>query len=227
MQDQVTASVVGAIAPELEQAEIERAKRKPTESLVAYDYYLRGMALIHQWKRETNKEALSLFYQAIELDPNFAPAYGMAARCFNISKASGWMVDPERDAAEAIRLARRAAELGTSDALALCTAGIGLAFVAGELDDGAALIDRALALNPNLAWAWLFSGWVKVWLGEPEVAIEHVRHAMRLSPHDPQVFGMQSAIAFAHFFAGRSMQKRCHGRRQQCGSAQTLSSQRA
>lgn len=203
LQDQVTASVVGAIAPELEQAEIERAKRKPTESLVAYDYYLRGMALIHQWKRETNKEALSLFYQAIELDPNFAPAYGMAARCFNISKASGWMVDPERDAAEAIRLARRAAELGTSDALALCTAGIGLAFVAGELDDGAALIDRALALNPNLAWAWLFSGWVKVWLGEPEVAIEHVRHAMRLSPHDPQVFGMHSAIAFAHFFAGR------------------------
>ena len=69
LQDQVTASVVGAIAPKLEQAEIERAKRKPTESLDAYDYFLRGMASIHQWTREANSEALRLFYKAIELDP--------------------------------------------------------------------------------------------------------------------------------------------------------------
>ena len=68
------------------------------------------------------------------------------------------------------------------------TAGIALAFVVGDLDDGAALIDRALVLNPNLAWAWFFSGWVKVWLGEPEVAIEREARAMRLSPHDPQHF---------------------------------------
>ena len=71
LQDQVTASVVGAIAPKLEQAEIERAKRKPTESLDAYDYYLRGMASFHQWTREGNNEALPLFYKAIELDPRF------------------------------------------------------------------------------------------------------------------------------------------------------------
>ena len=81
LQDQVTASVVGAIAPKLEQAEIERSRRKPTESLDAYDYYLRGMAGLHLWTREGNKEALSHFYRAIELDPSFASAYGMAARC--------------------------------------------------------------------------------------------------------------------------------------------------
>ena len=76
LQDQVTASVVGAIAPKLEQAEIDRAKRKPTESLDAYDYFLRGLAGFHQWTREANVDALSSFSRAIELDPSFASAYG-------------------------------------------------------------------------------------------------------------------------------------------------------
>jgi len=65
LQDQVTISVVGAIAPKLEQAEIERAKRKPTESLDAYDYFLRGMAALHQGTKDANDEALRLFYKAI------------------------------------------------------------------------------------------------------------------------------------------------------------------
>jgi adenylate cyclase len=72
LQDQVTASVVGAIAPRLEQAEIERAKRKPTESLDAYDCYLRGLASLYQWTPEGTSEALRIFYRAIELDQEFA-----------------------------------------------------------------------------------------------------------------------------------------------------------
>ena len=91
LQDQVTASVVGAIAPKLEQAEIERAKRKPTESLDAYDYFLRGMAAFHQLTRPSNDEALALFSRAIELDPDFASAYGMAARCYLQRKGFGWV----------------------------------------------------------------------------------------------------------------------------------------
>jgi TolB-like protein/Tfp pilus assembly protein PilF len=203
LQDQVTASVVGAIAPRLEQAEIERAKRKPTGSLDAYDYYLRGLSAVHQWTREANSEALSHFYRAIELDPNFASAYGMAARCYVQRKAGRWMIDPASEIAEAGRLARRAVELGPDDALALCTAGFAIADVVDELADGDALIDHALALNPNLAWAWMFSGWVKISLGEPEAAIERLSHAMRLSPHDPYLFGMLSAMASAHLSAGR------------------------
>ena len=73
----------------------------------------------------------------------------------------------------------------------LCYAGYALAYVAGDLDDGAAFLDRALLINPNLAAAWLCSGWVKVWLGEPDRAIEHFAHAMRLSPIDPALFFMQ------------------------------------
>jgi len=203
LQDQVTASVVGAIAPKLEQAEIERAKRKPTENLDAYDYYLRGLAGVHRWTREANDEALKMLYRAIELDPDFASAYGMAARCYASRKAAGWVTDRAKEISEAARLARRAAELGGDDAVALWTAGMALGYVVGDLDDGAAFTDRALALNPNLATAWLFSGWVKVWIGEPEVAIERLARAMRLSPQDPLFFQMQAATAAAHFFAGR------------------------
>jgi len=203
LQDQVTASVVGAIAPKLELAEIERAKRKPPANLDAYDYFLRGMAGVHQWTREANEEALPLFYRAIELDPNFASAYGMAARCYSQRKTSGWVTDRGHEIREAERLARRAGELGKDDAVALSSAGIALAFVVGDLDGGAALTDQALELNPNLAWAWLFGGLVKVWLGEPEVALQRIARAIRLSPHDSHIFDMHGATAWAHFFAGR------------------------
>jgi TolB-like protein/class 3 adenylate cyclase len=203
LQDQVTASVVGAIAPKLEQAEIERAKRKPTDSLDAYDYYLRGLACVHRWTQDDNGEALRHFARAIQLDPDFAAAYGMAARCYSQSKVSGWLVDRSRAIAEVERLAKRAATLGKDDAVALNAAGMALAYVVGDLDGGRTLIEQALALDPNQAWAWLFSGWVNVWLGEPEIAIEHVARAMRLSPYDPHAYNMQAAIASAHFFAGR------------------------
>ncbi|MCI0366538.1 MAG: hypothetical protein L0219_21965, partial [Phycisphaerales bacterium] len=203
LQDQVTASVVGAIGPKLEQAEIERAKRKPTESLDAYDYFLRGMAAVHRWTKEANNEALSLFRRAIERDPEFASAYGMAAGCYVWRKANGWMTDRLREIPEAARLARRSADLGRDDAVALCWSGVALAYVVGDLDDGGAFIDQALMLDPNLAVAWNFSGWVKVWLCDPEAAIERVARAMRLSPLDPLAYNMQTATAHAHFVAGR------------------------
>src|SRR5215813_3486606 len=203
LQDQVTTSVIGAIAPKLEQAEIERAERKPTESLDAYDCYLRGMAGYHQWTREGNDNALSHFYRAIELDRTFAPAYGMAARCYVQRKGGNWISDRAHEIAEARRLARRAEELGKDNAAALWTAGFALAYVVGDLEDGDTLIDRALALNPNLTLALTVSGWVKVWLGDPEVAIEREKRAMRLSPQDTEVWSMHAATACAHFFAGR------------------------
>ena len=127
LQDQVTASVVGAIAPRLEQAEIERAKRKPTESMDAYDHYLRGMASVYQWTREGMSEALRMFYRAIELDPDFASAYGGAARCYCLRKVSSWMIDRGQEIAETARLARRAVVLGKDDAAALSAGGLALA----------------------------------------------------------------------------------------------------
>ena len=203
LQDQVTASVVGTIGPKLEQAEIERAKRKPTESLDAYDHYLRALSGIHQGTRESTTEALRLLYGALNLDPEFSSAYGMAALCYDLRKWNGWVTNHAHEIAETERLARRAAASGKDDAVALCTGGFALAHVVGNLDDGAAYIHRALELNPNLATAWHFSGWVAAYCGEPEVAIEHVSRAMRLSPLDPFSFLAQGAIAFGHFVAAR------------------------
>ena len=156
LQDKVTASVVGAIGPKLEQAEISRARRKPTESLDAYDYYLRGMACLHQSSKESTSEALQLFSRAIELDADFASAYGMAAFCYDLRKWNSWMADPKKEAAEAERLARRAIALGKDDALALCTGGFALVHVAGDLDYGAACIDRALCRQSEFSVCVVF-----------------------------------------------------------------------
>jgi tetratricopeptide (TPR) repeat protein len=194
---------VGAIAPKLEQAEIERAKRKPTQNLDAYDYYLRGMAYFHRRTREAAHEALQLFYKAIELDPEFSSAYGMAAYCYVWRKSGRWMANEAAEQSEAARLARQAVDLGRQDAIALTTGGFTLAYVGGDLDDGASLTARALVLNPNFALAWSVSGRIRVWLGEPELAIEHLEHSMRLSPFDPLAPTAQNGIAWAHFCAGR------------------------
>jgi len=203
LQDQVTAKVVGAIAPRLEEAEIERVRRKPTESLDAYDHFLRGMAGLHAWSRIGNTEALSHFYRAIELDPNYAAACGMAARAYVQRNAGGWVSDRPREEAEANRLARRAVDIGHDDAVALCTAGFALADLVGNIEDGDAFIEKALGLNPNLASAWLYSGWVQARKGDAGLAMERLARAKRLSPHDPQDFSIQTAMAFAHFIAGR------------------------
>jgi TolB-like protein len=202
LQEQVTSSVVGAIAPKLELAEIERAKHKPTSSLDAYDYYLRGMAAFHQWTVEGNAQALDNFYRAIELDPEFANAHGMAARCVNQRLVTQPLTVGAVEAAEAERLARRAADLGRNDAMALCMAGLTLGFAVKDVRGGAALTARALALNPNLAWAWYGDGWLNVWLGNPEIGIDRIGRAMQLSPQDPLIFQMQTAMAHAHFTAG-------------------------
>jgi TolB-like protein/Flp pilus assembly protein TadD len=203
LQDQLTENVVGAIAPRLERAEIERAKHKPTESLDAYDYYLRAMANLNFGTQEAVDEALSLLYKAIECDSEYAPAYGMAAWCHVWRKVNGWMNDRAREMAEGTRLARRTVELGKDDAGALTRAGHALAHLAGDLDGGVALLDRAKMLNPNLAAAWFLGGFLRVWRGDPDGAIAHFAQAMRLSPLDPEMYRMQAGMAVAHLFAKR------------------------
>jgi adenylate cyclase len=203
LQDQVTARVVGAIAPKVDEAEIARIRSKPTASLDAYDCFLRGMAGLHKWSREGSDEGLAYFYRAMELDPNYGAAHGLAARTYLQRNACGWVADRPHELAEASRLARRAVELGHDDAVALATAGFALANLIGDIEDGDAFIDRALELNPNLAWAWLYSGWVKATVGDADQAIERIARAKRLSAQDPQDVSIQTAMAFAHFIAGR------------------------
>jgi TolB-like protein len=201
LQDQVTARVVGVIEPTLQRAEIERAGRKPTESLDAYDYFLRGMASF-QLNRDSLLEAARLFVRATELDPNYASPYGMASWFGALRSMYGWMVDRESEITDAVRLARRAVAVGKDDPTALWSGGRSLAFLAKEVEAGAAYIDRALLLNPNSAASWNASGVVRMYLGEPAKSIEHFERGMRLSPLDPLTYFASTGMALAHAFAG-------------------------
>ncbi|WP_092090446.1 winged helix-turn-helix domain-containing tetratricopeptide repeat protein [Bradyrhizobium brasilense] len=205
LQDRVTESVVGAIAPTVEKAEIERAKRKPTDSLDAYTVYLRGLARFYQidTNRQAIDDALRLFNSATELDPDFAAAYGRAASCYAYSKGIGWFSGAAEEIVRVTLLARRAAELGKDDAIALSASGWAFAYIVGDFEQGTALIDRALLLNVNLAEAWHFSGWIKNWLCEPDPALKCFAHAMRLNPLDSRIAGMRTGTAYAYFLLGR------------------------
>jgi TolB-like protein len=203
LQDQITTSIVGAIASQLERAEIERARRKPTGNLSAYDHYLRAMPHVHRGTREAIDKALPLFHKAIALDPEFASAHAMAAWCHCWRKINGWITDQPREFADGVRLARLAVELGKDDAVALTRAGHTLAHLAGDLDGAIALLDKALVLNPNLAAACFLGGFLRAERGDPEAAIEFFTRAMRFSPLDPEMFRMQAGMAMSHLFAGR------------------------
>jgi adenylate cyclase len=202
LQDQITGRVVNAIAPRIVDIEISRATHKPTESLDAYDHYLRGLAAYYKFRKDANDEALCYLNGAIRLDPDFALAWAYAADCYRERRMQGWMADVPKETAEATRLARRAAELGKNDAQALCFAGLTLAYAARDVDAGANLIDRAILLNPNNATAFYFRSWIKGWIGEPDQAIDDALRAMRLSPLH-RLERVQASIAYAHFFAGR------------------------
>ena len=205
LQDQVASSIVGAIGPKVEEAEIERAKRKPTDSLDAYDYYLRGLAAFDRTitSKAAVDDALRLFAKAIERDPEFAAAHARAARCYATRMSNGWMADRTKEVVQALALARKAVELGRDDAIALSFGGYVLGYVGGDLDESAACIDRALSLNPHLAVALGVSSWLNVCLGEPDKAVEHAALAMRLSPFEPRLFAWQFNTGLAHFCAGR------------------------
>jgi len=203
LQDRLTSSVIGAISPQLERAEIDRARRKPTESLQAYDYYLRSKFSIYQWTREGSDEALRLTRLAISLDPSFAVAYASAANIFGQKKGFGWIDDAEQERVESRQLVERAMQLDADDPLVLAHAAHAYSYVLDEPETGSALAARAVALDPNLAMARLSVGWAQTYLGNHDAAIEQFSAAIRLSPIDPHLFMPQTGMALAHFFAGR------------------------
>ena len=202
LQDQVTTSVVGAIAPRLDQAEIERAKRGPTQNGGAYDCYLRAMTALYGLTGKATDDTLHWLDQALEIDPDYALAHALKAFCYSWMMNS-WMADREQESTSTERHARRAVELAKDDAAVLAYAGYSLAGVLGDLEDGTNLIDRALELNPNLAIAWAASAWLRVFLGQPDKAIEHADRYMRLSPLDPNMQSLCNSKAAAHISAGR------------------------
>jgi TolB-like protein/class 3 adenylate cyclase/Tfp pilus assembly protein PilF len=201
LQDAVTSQVVGAILPALEEAEIARAKRK-VGSLEAYDYYLRGLASHYRFTRESTAEALTLFQQAVELDPEFALAYANQARCYVARRSMAWD-DRAHDLVEAERVSRLALSLDRSDARVLAFAGHTLRFVVGCPEEGLALLDQAVRLDPNFAIGWGWRGAARNAFGLPELAIKDLERALRLSPLDISIFLPQGQMAISHFLCDR------------------------
>jgi adenylate cyclase len=204
LQDRVTSSVIGAISPQLERAEIERAQRKPTESLRAYDYYLRALAAGYRFTREANLEMIELTRAASAIDPQFALPYALAAFSFTQRKAFGWSTNIADEISETSRLVRYAIELDRDDARVLAMAGFGLVYVVGDVEEGAIFLARAIQLDPNLVLARTWMGWTKVYLGDMDGAIEQLEVALRVNPLDPLRHTISTAMAYAHFFAGRN-----------------------
>ena len=161
------------------------------------------MAWFHRGTKEAVDEALPMLYRAIELDPHFASAYGMAAWCYFWRKINGWTVEAAQEFTEGARLGRLAVELGRDDAVALTRGGHALGHFGEKLDVCIAFVDRALMLNPNLSMAWSLAGFQRITRGEPDGAIERFTRAMRLSPLDPEMVRMQAGMAMAHLLARR------------------------
>jgi adenylate cyclase len=201
LQDQVASSVDGAIEPRLRQSEIERARRKPTGSLDAYDLYLRALAEFHKLSLDGYRACIALLRRVLEIDPSYMPAAGLVGWCRIRQRGLGAVTQDE--IGEAVGLARQVIASGNDDPDALWMAGFTVAALAGEPEMGIRAIERALALNPNSAMAWCAEGYAQYFINRPEPAIDAFERAIRLSPLDPFGYGFTAGLAFAHFAARR------------------------
>jgi len=201
LQDEVASSVAGAIEPKLRQSEFERANRKPTESLDAYDLYLQALALRDIHTDESVRKAIALLNRALTIDPNYVPAKAAIGWSWVHQASHGRTAISEAEVDEAVTLARQALEAAKDDPDALWMAAFTLLYLAGERAIAVTAIDRSLALNPNSAHAWMARGYVS--LPQSEAAIEAFERAMRLNPLDRLERGFINGIAIAHLFARR------------------------
>jgi len=204
LQDKVAISAAGVIEPTLQLVEVERASRRPTSDLAAYDLYLRAYATMLSPARNT-PAVLRLLDRAIERDPDFGPALAWAAIChgwIDIVDSIAGCDDPEGNRRKGLQRGRRALQVAGDDPAILANAALALANLGEDIGAMIALIDRALRLNPSFARGWHASGCIRLYAGQPDLAIEHVENSMRLSPRARVGWGL-AVIGIAHFVAGR------------------------
>jgi TolB-like protein/class 3 adenylate cyclase/predicted ATPase len=201
LQDKVASSVAGIIEPALQAAETARSTGRPTTDLTAYDLYLRAHAMVWSSAQQI-PDALSLLEQAIARDPRYGPALAWAAQCCFWLLSDYRSEDREADRVKGTGFARQALEVAGDDPGILANAACALAYFGEDIAAMTALVDRALALNPNFARGWHISGALRNWAGQPEIAIEHLKSALRLSPHS-RIGTSRFAMGVAYFFSRR------------------------
>jgi adenylate cyclase len=206
LQEKVASSVAGVIEPTLQAAEIKRSASRPTSDLTAYDFYLRALAEVSACEKDRMLQALAWLDQAIAREPRYGPALALAAAYRVDLENHSWAEDTEQNRLAAIDLARRALRDGADDPTVLGRAALALGRLGDDIDidTAVALIDRALALNPNFANGWYWSGWLRLIAGQADLAIEHFETSLRLSPRDQQGFhlaGIGTALFATERFA--------------------------
>lgn len=202
LQDKVAVGVVSAIEPKLRASEVDRAKRKPTENLDAYDLYLRALPAIESLSEEGTLEALRILGLAIDKDPGYALAMAKAASCYSLRQNSGWITDLESESRRAVDLARAALALDKDDPEVLAYAAMAVARFGRDLDEGLILINRALSLNRNLADAWGYSAYLHNAAGKPSVGLQHGETSLRLAPNGRRYYFATGSVGIAHFLLG-------------------------
>jgi len=202
LQDKIAISVAGIIEPALQAAEMRRSAARPTTDLSAYDLYLRALTAYYPITKERIFAALGLVEQAIAIDPRYGPALAFAAICHMHLDRGDWTEEPETNRRKAIDLARQALLTGQNDPGTLADAALMLAYFGEDIGAMIGLVDRALGLNPSFARGWHVSGTLRVWAGQPDLAIEHTEISLRLSPRE-RIGQPLFVLGMAYFFKRR------------------------
>lgn len=197
LQDRITEQVAGALQPSIRIAEIERSRRKRPQDLGAYDYAMRAMPHVWALEKDESAKALELLDKAIAIDPQYPLALSLAGWCHAQRSVYNWADDIAQSQARALTLAERAAELSGEDPLILTVLGTVHTIVRNH-GTARVLIERAVAIDPNSAWAWSRLGWLDNYSDRPQLAIEKFERALRLSPLDPMNFNNYVGIGAAH-----------------------------
>ncbi len=202
LQDRITEQVAGALQPSIRIAEVERARRKRPQDLGAYGYTMRAMPHVWALEKEESGKALDLLDKALAIDPEYPLALSLAGWCHAQRSVYQWAEDIGQDQAQALSLAERAAAISSDDPLILAVLGAIHTFVRNH-GTARVLLERALSIDPNAAWAWTRLGWLDNYADRPDQAIEKFERALRLSPLDPANFNNHVGIASAHEVAER------------------------
>src|SRR6516225_9546108 len=202
LQDNVAVSVAGVIEPTLQAAEVSRLADSRTHDLAAYDLYLRALPHGRSYEKDRVVQAIYLLRRAIERDPRYGPALALSTWCHLQLDVSGWADCRDTNRRKAVDLARQALRVAGDDPGVLTHAGHVLGYFGEDIKAAIGLMDRSLELNPSFAHGWRWSGWIRLYAGQADLAIEHFQTSLRLSPRD-RTAGRLTGIGIAHFFSRR------------------------
>jgi adenylate cyclase len=197
LEDRITEQVAGALQPSIRIAEIERSRRKRPQDLGSYDYTMRAMPHVWALEKDESVKALELLEKALTIDPEYPLALSLAGWCHAQRSVYNWADDIAKSQASARSLAERAAEMNGDDPIILTVLGAVHTFVR-NYGTARVLLERAVTLDSNAAWAWSRLGWLENYADQPQKAIGNFERALRLSPIDPMNFNNYVGLGSAH-----------------------------